>query len=58
MEAVLTSVPGGFQAKMQVIRLKTEDGLRIVGTVIPLNCYAPLVKVLAQDATKNYTEAF
>ncbi len=31
VEAVLASLPGGHATRMQIIRLKTEDGLRIVG---------------------------
>ncbi|CAK1552380.1 unnamed protein product [Leptosia nina] len=36
--------------KMQVVRLKTDDGLKIVGTLIPKNCVEPLKETLASDA--------
>ena len=31
VEAVLASLPGGHATRMQIIRLKTDEGLRIVG---------------------------
>lgn len=58
VEMVMASMPGGHIAKMQVIRVRTEDGLRIVGSVIPLNCYGPLINALAQDCIKSYTDSY
>lgn len=59
VESVLSSVHGHHNSsKLQVVRLKTEDNLRIVGTIIPSNCVAPLVNVLSQDAEKTNTETF
>lgn len=31
VESVLAAMPGGSSSKMQIIRLRTEDGQRIVG---------------------------
>ena len=31
VESVLASMPGGNMSKMQIVRLRTDDGLRIVG---------------------------
>lgn len=31
VEGVLASTPGSFASRMQIIRLRTEDGKRIVG---------------------------
>lgn len=59
VESVLSSVHGHHNSsKLQVVRLKTEDNLRIVGTIIPSNCVAPLVNVLSQDAEKTNSETF
>lgn len=59
VESVLSSVHGHHNSsKLQVVRLKTEDSLRIVGTIIPSNCVAPLVNVLSQDAEKTHSETF
>ncbi|XP_048482321.1 protein strawberry notch isoform X1 [Plutella xylostella] len=37
-------------SKMQVVRVKTTQGLKIVGTVIPKNCVEPLKEALSSDA--------
>ncbi|XP_067135258.1 protein strawberry notch homolog 1-like isoform X1 [Centruroides vittatus] len=58
VESVLASVPSAHNAKLQVVRLRTQDGLRIVGSLIPGNCVPPLINVLSQDATKTYSEDF
>ncbi|XP_050090507.1 protein strawberry notch isoform X2 [Anopheles aquasalis] len=42
----------GSQSRMQVIRLKTKEGVKIVGTLIPKNCVDQLVKDLSSDAEK------
>ncbi|XP_035794307.1 protein strawberry notch-like isoform X2 [Anopheles albimanus] len=42
----------GNQSRMQVIRLKTKEGVKIVGTLIPKNCVDQLVKDLSSDAEK------
>ncbi|XP_060806586.1 protein strawberry notch [Amyelois transitella] len=36
--------------RMQVVRIKTELGRKIVGTMIPKNCVEPLKEALASDA--------
>lgn len=43
---------GSSQNKMQVIRLKTKDGKKIVGTLIPKNCVEMIRANLSQDAEK------
>ncbi|XP_025091895.1 protein strawberry notch homolog 1-like isoform X1 [Pomacea canaliculata] len=56
VESVLTSLPGGTASKMQIIRLRTDDGQRIIGSLIPPNCVQPLSNVLSQDSARTYTE--
>ena len=34
VESVLASLPGGHATRMQIIRLKTDEGFRIVGKCI------------------------
>ncbi|XP_067910625.1 protein strawberry notch homolog 1 isoform X2 [Heterodontus francisci] len=46
VEGVLASV-SGTNVKMQIVRLKTEDGQRIVGLIIPQNCVSPLINILS-----------
>ncbi|NWY37863.1 SBNO1 protein, partial [Sylvia atricapilla] len=46
VEGVLASV-SGTNVKMQIVRLRTEDGQRIVGLIIPANCVSPLVNLLS-----------
>lgn len=42
----------GASAKMQVVRLRTDDGVKIVGTLIPKNCVEELITALSTDAEK------
>lgn len=56
VETVLAAMPGSSMSKMQIIRLRTDDGQRIVGSLIPTNCVAPLTNVLSQDSARTYTE--
>lgn len=56
VENVLTSLPGGNSSKMQIIRLRTDDKRRIVGSLIPGNCLKALCNVLSQDSAHTYTE--
>lgn len=42
----------GHQNKMQVIRLKTKDGKKIVGTLIPKPCVEVLIEALRKDSEK------
>ncbi|XP_048257118.1 protein strawberry notch homolog 1-like [Haliotis rufescens] len=56
VEGVLASMPGGASSKMQIIRLRTDDGKRIVGSLIPGNCVNPLTNILSQDSAKMYSE--
>uniref|UniRef100_A0AAY4CFC8 Protein strawberry notch homolog 1 n=1 Tax=Denticeps clupeoides TaxID=299321 RepID=A0AAY4CFC8_9TELE len=48
VEGVLASV-SGTNVKMQIVRLRTEDGQRIVGLMIPTNCVAPLANILSSS---------
>uniref|UniRef100_A0A8B9L877 Protein strawberry notch homolog 1 n=1 Tax=Astyanax mexicanus TaxID=7994 RepID=A0A8B9L877_ASTMX len=48
VEGVLASVSGS-NVKMQIVRLRTEDGQRIVGLIIPPNCVAPLTNILSSS---------
>ncbi|KAL6472537.1 hypothetical protein MHYP_G00187250 [Metynnis hypsauchen] len=48
VEGVLASVSGS-NVKMQIVRLRTEDGQRIVGLIIPANCVAPLTNILSSS---------
>uniref|UniRef100_A0A182PI94 Uncharacterized protein n=1 Tax=Anopheles epiroticus TaxID=199890 RepID=A0A182PI94_9DIPT len=42
----------GNQSRLQVIRLKTKEGVKIVGTLIPKNCVEQLAQDLASDSEK------
>nr|XP_049699235.1 protein strawberry notch isoform X1 [Helicoverpa armigera] len=44
--------------KMQVVRIKTDDGLKIVGTLIPKNCVEPLKEALSSDAVSVSEQKF
>lgn len=43
----------GSHHKMQVVRLKTAEGLKIVGTLIPKSCVESLKQDLGSDAEKT-----
>ena len=44
--------------KMQVIRLKTTEGIKIVGTLIPKNCVETLTTDLSSDAENVEHQTF
>ncbi|KAL0818579.1 hypothetical protein ABMA28_009017 [Loxostege sticticalis] len=44
--------------KMQVVRIKTDQGLKIVGTLIPKNCVEPLKEALSSDAVSVTEQKF
>lgn len=46
LEEVLSPVSGS-NVKVQIVRLRTEDGQRIVGLIIPANCVSPLINKLS-----------
>ncbi|KAM9801252.1 protein strawberry notch homolog 1 [Neosynchiropus ocellatus] len=46
LEEVLTPV-SGTNVKVQIVRLRTEDGQRIVGLIIPANCVSLLINKLS-----------
>nr|XP_029724185.1 protein strawberry notch-like isoform X2 [Aedes albopictus] len=48
----------GSQNRMQVIRLKTKEGNKIVGTLIPKNCVDLLTTDLASDSEKVEEQSF
>lgn len=57
VEAVLSQRPGSAN-KMQVIRLKTTEGSKIVGTLIPKSCVVALRADLASDAERVVEKSF
>jgi hypothetical protein len=52
VESVLSRYGSSGHNKMQVIRLKTQEGKKVVGTVIPKNCVEVIRKDLSSDAEK------
>ncbi|XP_012539722.1 protein strawberry notch isoform X2 [Monomorium pharaonis] len=52
VETVLAA-RSGHNSKMQVIRLRTDEGLKIVGTLIPKSCMESLRQALSSDAEKT-----
>ncbi|XP_058836760.1 protein strawberry notch isoform X2 [Topomyia yanbarensis] len=48
----------GNQNRMQVIRLKTTEGVKIVGTLIPKNCVEHLIKDMSSDSEKVEEQTF
>ncbi|CAL4089499.1 unnamed protein product, partial [Meganyctiphanes norvegica] len=58
VEEVLQSAPHTNSNKMQVIRLKTTEGTKLVGTLIPNNLVERLTVVLDEGCEKSYSEEF
>ncbi|CRK86966.1 CLUMA_CG000782, isoform A [Clunio marinus] len=52
VENILSRYGSSGHNKMQVIRLKTQEGKKIVGTVIPKNCVELIRQDLSSDAEK------
>lgn len=48
----------GHNSKMQVVRLRTDEGLKIVGTLIPKSCMEPLRQALSSDAENTEEQTF
>lgn len=48
----------GHNTKMQVVRLRTAEGVKIVGTLIPKSCYSALHEALSADAENVKEETF
>ncbi|XP_015606574.1 protein strawberry notch isoform X2 [Cephus cinctus] len=48
----------GHNSKMQVVRLRTDEGLKIVGTLIPKTCMEALRQALSADAEKTEEQTF
>lgn len=53
-----STISAKSNAKMQVIRLKTTEGVKIVGTLIPKSCVELLVHDLSSDAEKVEEQTF
>ena len=55
VESVLTNdgQKKGQHAKMQVVRMRLEEGRRIVGTLIPSSAMDQLIKTLGQGAEES-----
>ncbi|CAL4135387.1 unnamed protein product, partial [Meganyctiphanes norvegica] len=49
---------GGRNNKMQVIRVKTTDGDKLVGTLIPNNCVKIMAQVLDQNSENVFERTF
>ncbi|RZC32135.1 protein strawberry notch [Asbolus verrucosus] len=58
VEGVLASKNGTHNNKMQVIRLRTKDDVKVVGTLIPKNCVDALIEALSSDAEKTEEVTF
>lgn len=58
VETILASRNSGNNSKMQVIRLKTTEGPKIVGTLIPKNCVDILMQDLRQDCERIEEQNF
>lgn len=58
VENILAMKCSASNNKMQVIRLKTTEGIKIVGTLIPKNCVDALVEDLKSDAEKVEEQVF
>ncbi|XP_032679498.1 protein strawberry notch-like isoform X1 [Odontomachus brunneus] len=52
VESILAS-RSGHNSKMQVVRLRTDEGLKIVGTLIPKSCMEVLHQALSSDSEKT-----
>lgn len=48
----------GHNSKMQVVRLRTAEGVKIVGTLIPKSCVEALREALSSDAEKTDEQTF
>ncbi|XP_011297794.1 protein strawberry notch isoform X2 [Fopius arisanus] len=57
VESILAA-RSGHNSKMQVIRLRTDDGLKVVGTLIPKACMEALRQALSSDAEKTEEQSF
>ena len=57
VESVLSSTPGGIASRMQIIRLRTEDGKKIVGTCDLFHnchCFTVLFMFLFYSSLSSY----
>ncbi|XP_014663996.1 PREDICTED: protein strawberry notch homolog 1-like [Priapulus caudatus] len=58
VENVLSQTVAGSNAKMQIIRVRTEDGRKIAGMLIHSASVKPLINVLTQDSSHTFTDKF
>ncbi|MPC21019.1 Protein strawberry notch 1 [Portunus trituberculatus] len=58
VEDVLASAPHSAATKMQVVRLKTSDGIKLVGTLIPNNLVERLCMVMEEESTESFEQTF
>lgn len=58
VETLLSNQGGTGNNKMQVIRLKTAEGNKIVGILIPKSCVETLTSDLTVDAEKVEEQTF
>ncbi|KAK0087083.1 hypothetical protein PV326_005306 [Microctonus aethiopoides] len=57
IESVLAA-RSGSNSKMQVVRLRADESLKIVGTLIPKSCIEALREALSSDAEKTDEQTF
>ncbi|XP_071551704.1 protein strawberry notch homolog 1 isoform X1 [Panulirus ornatus] len=59
VEDVLSSALHSHSSpRMQVVRLKTHDGIKLVGTLIPNNLVERLCVVMEEESTESFEETF
>ncbi|XP_076040208.1 protein strawberry notch isoform X2 [Oratosquilla oratoria] len=58
VEEVFSAGPHSPTSKMQVVRLKTQDGSKLVGTLIPNTLVGRLCVVMEEGSTDTYEESF
>ena len=56
VENVLSSLTGYSQFRLQIIRVKTNDDLKIIGCVIPNFCLNHINSLLESMSTKTYLQ--
>lgn len=54
VESVLSTVHGAHNAKLQVVRLRTEEDARIIGCLIPSSAVSSLIAALSDEGTKGF----
>ncbi|VDO93835.1 unnamed protein product [Soboliphyme baturini] len=54
VENMLSSLPGRRQARMQIVRVRAEQGQKIVGILIPSLCVQTLIQRLTAESSRVY----